>query len=151
MNERTGNVYENKGSLWKTRERSWNVCENKGTYPLMAGMLLKIKGFNVGPRKTMATSNDNLSIMACVALIPPIGLFRRLQLPCARPESQPFGRPGLRLCLTKFDLAGCGRTCCSGLCSAGILPASDESKGVAGWKPALRPAPREFFRSLLEA
>jgi hypothetical protein len=30
MNERTGNVYENKGSLWKTRERSANVYENKG-------------------------------------------------------------------------------------------------------------------------
>jgi hypothetical protein len=30
MNERTGNVYENKGSLWKTQERSANVYENKG-------------------------------------------------------------------------------------------------------------------------
>jgi hypothetical protein len=36
-------------------------------------------------------------------------------------------------------LAGCGRTRCGTLCSAGILPASDESKGVAGWKPALPP------------
>jgi hypothetical protein len=31
MNERCGNVYENKGSLWKTWERGWNVYENKGT------------------------------------------------------------------------------------------------------------------------
>jgi hypothetical protein len=31
MNERSGNVYENKGTLWKTRERSGNVYENKGT------------------------------------------------------------------------------------------------------------------------
>jgi hypothetical protein len=46
-------------------------------------------------------------------------------------------------------LAGCGKTRCGTLCSAGILPASDESKGVGGWKPALRPAPKEFFRSLL--
>ena len=47
-------------------------------------------------------------------------------------------------------LGGCGKTRCRSLCSAGILPASDESKGVAGWKPALRPAPKEFFRNLLE-
>jgi hypothetical protein len=31
MNERRGNVYENKGRLLKTRERSGNVHENKGT------------------------------------------------------------------------------------------------------------------------
>jgi predicted chitinase len=29
LNERTGNVYENKGSVWKTRERSGNVIDNK--------------------------------------------------------------------------------------------------------------------------
>jgi hypothetical protein len=29
VNERTGNVIENKGMLWKTPERSWNVYENK--------------------------------------------------------------------------------------------------------------------------
>jgi hypothetical protein len=27
--EQSGNVYENKGPLWKTRERSWNLIENK--------------------------------------------------------------------------------------------------------------------------
>ena len=43
MNERRGNVYENKGPLWKTWGRSWNVYENKGTYLLKAGMLLKRK------------------------------------------------------------------------------------------------------------
>jgi hypothetical protein len=50
-NERTGNVYENKGQMWKTRERSWNVVENKGTYPLIPGILLKTKGLfhNLGP------------------------------------------------------------------------------------------------------
>jgi len=26
-----GNVYENKGALWKTGRRSWNVIENTGT------------------------------------------------------------------------------------------------------------------------
>jgi hypothetical protein len=31
LNERTGNVYENKGSLCKTRKRTGNVYENKGT------------------------------------------------------------------------------------------------------------------------
>jgi hypothetical protein len=29
--ERSGNVYENKGSLWKTGERSGNMHQNKGT------------------------------------------------------------------------------------------------------------------------
>jgi hypothetical protein len=31
LKERSLNVYENKGALWKTRERSWNVYENKAT------------------------------------------------------------------------------------------------------------------------
>jgi hypothetical protein len=43
LNERTGNVYENKGSLWKTQERSGNVYENKVAYSLTAYMSLKIK------------------------------------------------------------------------------------------------------------
>jgi hypothetical protein len=30
LNERCGNVIENKGPLWKTWERSWNVYDNKG-------------------------------------------------------------------------------------------------------------------------
>jgi hypothetical protein len=30
--EQSGNVYENKGSLWKIPERSWNLIENKGTF-----------------------------------------------------------------------------------------------------------------------
>ena len=44
MNERCGNVYENKGRLWTTRRRSGNVIENKGSYAQNAGMLLKTKG-----------------------------------------------------------------------------------------------------------
>jgi hypothetical protein len=31
LNERRGNVYENKGALWKIRGRNWNVYENTGT------------------------------------------------------------------------------------------------------------------------
>jgi hypothetical protein len=31
LNEQCGNLYENKGSLWKTLGQSWNVYENKGT------------------------------------------------------------------------------------------------------------------------
>jgi hypothetical protein len=42
MTERSLNIYENKGPLWKTPERSLNVYENKATYPPNAGMLLKI-------------------------------------------------------------------------------------------------------------
>jgi hypothetical protein len=31
LNERSGNVIENKGLLWKTGQQSRNVYENKGT------------------------------------------------------------------------------------------------------------------------
>jgi hypothetical protein len=31
MNEQHGNLYENKGPLWKTRPQSGNVPENKGS------------------------------------------------------------------------------------------------------------------------
>jgi hypothetical protein len=41
LNELLGNVYENKGPLWKTWSRSGNVTENKGTYSSKAGILLK--------------------------------------------------------------------------------------------------------------
>ncbi len=41
MNEQCGDVYENKGPLWKTGWQSGNVIENKGGHALKAGMLLK--------------------------------------------------------------------------------------------------------------
>jgi hypothetical protein len=44
MNDRRGNVYENKGPLWRRWGLSWNVTENKDSYALKAGMLLKTKG-----------------------------------------------------------------------------------------------------------
>jgi hypothetical protein len=31
LTERRGNLYENKGPVWKTWERSWNVYENTDT------------------------------------------------------------------------------------------------------------------------
>jgi hypothetical protein len=31
LNERSGNVFENKGPLWKNGQRSWNVYDNKCT------------------------------------------------------------------------------------------------------------------------
>jgi hypothetical protein len=43
MNERRGNVYENKGSVSHSQPRSGNVIENKGGYALKAGMLVKKK------------------------------------------------------------------------------------------------------------
>jgi hypothetical protein len=39
--EQRGNVYENKGLLWKMGEVSGNVIENTYSYTLEAGMLLK--------------------------------------------------------------------------------------------------------------
>jgi hypothetical protein len=44
VKERSGNVYENKGSPLENRERSGNVIENKGSYEQDAGMLLKQRG-----------------------------------------------------------------------------------------------------------
>jgi hypothetical protein len=41
MRERSLNVDENKGPLWKTPERSWNPYENKGGYALKPGIYLK--------------------------------------------------------------------------------------------------------------
>ena len=46
MNERRRNVYENKGSPWKTRRRGGNIIENKRSYRYNAGMLFKAKELN---------------------------------------------------------------------------------------------------------
>jgi hypothetical protein len=43
MNERRGNVYENKGSAFSSPRRSGNVIENTASYALKAGMLVKRK------------------------------------------------------------------------------------------------------------
>ena len=42
--ERTGNVYENKGSVWKTCPRILYVYEKTGSCPLNPGMLFKTNG-----------------------------------------------------------------------------------------------------------
>jgi hypothetical protein len=41
MTERSGNIYENKGSALHCPGQSWNVIENTGSYELKAKMLLK--------------------------------------------------------------------------------------------------------------
>jgi hypothetical protein len=43
LSEKHGNVYENKGSRFEHREQSRNTTQNKGSYTLIAGMLLKRK------------------------------------------------------------------------------------------------------------
>ena len=43
LSEQHGNVYENKGSRFEHREQSRNTTQNKGSYTLIAGMLLKRK------------------------------------------------------------------------------------------------------------
>jgi hypothetical protein len=43
VEERSGNVYENKGPALSGPGRSGNVTENKGSYGLNAGILLKRK------------------------------------------------------------------------------------------------------------
>ena len=43
MNERPGNVIENKEPLRRTPGQGWYVYENTGSYPVIAGILLKTK------------------------------------------------------------------------------------------------------------
>ncbi len=43
VNERSWNVYENKGPVFHGSGQSWNVVENKGSYVLIAGISLKTK------------------------------------------------------------------------------------------------------------
>jgi hypothetical protein len=47
VKERSGNVYENKGSVFHSPRQSGNVTENKDTYEFKAGMLLKGKVVSV--------------------------------------------------------------------------------------------------------
>jgi hypothetical protein len=49
MKERSLNVYENKGPLWKKWERSLNVYENKGSYTHRGSMSLKINNLTKTP------------------------------------------------------------------------------------------------------
>jgi hypothetical protein len=51
MKEQTGNVYENKGSEWKSPAQSWNVYDNTGTYPNIAGMLQKTQAVSCCTRE----------------------------------------------------------------------------------------------------
>jgi len=43
VNERGGNIYENKGPVFHSPRQSGNVKENKASYALKAGMLVKRK------------------------------------------------------------------------------------------------------------
>ena len=61
MKERSLNVYENKGPLWKKWERSLNVIENKGSCMLLDGISLKINNLyqipeSFSPKSATSTS-----------------------------------------------------------------------------------------------
>jgi len=43
VKERSGNVYENKGSAFEVPQQGGNVLENKGSYAPKTGILLKTK------------------------------------------------------------------------------------------------------------
>jgi hypothetical protein len=73
MNERRGNVVENKGLLRKTPGLGRNVVENKCTYPFKAGILLKRKGVKAHDKKKRTTPTDNLSSLLCTLLRPSEG------------------------------------------------------------------------------
>jgi hypothetical protein len=55
LNERCGNIFENKRPSLDNRQASGNVIENKWTYAQNAGMLLKRKGV-IGNAELHATS-----------------------------------------------------------------------------------------------
>jgi hypothetical protein len=55
LNDQCGNVYENKGPLWKTSRQSGNVVENKHSYAQDPGMLLKTEGV-IASAESHATS-----------------------------------------------------------------------------------------------
>ena len=63
LQERSLNVTENKGSLWKTGERSGDVVENADSYPQNGGMLLKGKEFKAEEKAEAGASRDNLSLL----------------------------------------------------------------------------------------
>jgi hypothetical protein len=71
MRERSLNVYENKGALWKTPERSFNVIGNKGIYPTEAGMLLKSQGVSSQDKIEIGADQGQFVIFAPRRLISP--------------------------------------------------------------------------------
>ncbi len=62
IDELTGNVYENKGLLWKVRSRSGNVVDNKSSYVRKAGMLLKTQVVIVQVKASDRLNDDNMSL-----------------------------------------------------------------------------------------
>ena len=62
IDELTGNVYENKGLLWKVRSRSGNVVDNKSSYVRKAGMFLKKQVVIVQVKASDRLNDDNMSL-----------------------------------------------------------------------------------------
>jgi hypothetical protein len=62
MNEQSGNLYENKGSVFHGQPRSGNVIENKGSYALKAGMLLKTQQDRFLPLNSVQVGADILAV-----------------------------------------------------------------------------------------
>ncbi len=60
MNERRGNVYENKGQGFKNPGRIGNVIENKGSYVHMAGISLKLKPVSRNSREVSRPRSQRL-------------------------------------------------------------------------------------------
>ena len=61
MNDRCGNVYENKGPAFSSPFRSGNVIENKDSYALKPGILLKISMLAVGLKPFFSPRSPRLS------------------------------------------------------------------------------------------
>ena len=76
LTERSGNVHENKGLLWKALERSWYVYENKCTYWFKAGMLLKIDDLHFARRRARSQWMEGRGSGALCATAPDQCVFR---------------------------------------------------------------------------
>jgi len=77
VNDRRGNVIENKGSALSNPEISGNLIENKGSYALMAGMLLKGKGISCSSQVVgggRGAADLRLLTVDCLYNIPERGL-----------------------------------------------------------------------------
>ena len=62
LKARCGNLYENKGSLFRRRMRSGNVIENTDSYSLKAGMSLKKQHVSLTSRVLSSCRRDSPSM-----------------------------------------------------------------------------------------
>ena len=141
LNERSGNVYENKGLQWKTVERSGNVIENTGSYAPTAMVLVKTKdlsctqgpgsahplfrvcGFSVVDARESGTSESrpgrraaDLGKQVCATLVRTADLGQQVCATLVRTADL-----GKQVCATLVRTADLGQQVCATLVAAFCL------------------------------